>query len=181
MSFQNIDMYNRLLLLDNLRCLCLHLGFNNHRLTHRSTTTTTTSQLLDMAMGSPRRRLQHLSEHRMAAPCLLSPAVPSTVQHGTWSRTPPRNVDPFNGTTSTYRTWNARVKEHVMGKQPGWMRVIQLIETEAKPFTTEMIRGFDEIDGKPVDCAWLSNHFWSLICSNVTNDVFTHRVAFAGG
>ena len=93
---------------------------------------------------------------------------------------PPRNVDPFNGTTSTYRTWNARVKEHVMGKQPGWMRVIQLIEAEPKPYTNVMIKTFDEIDGKPVDCAWLSNHLWSLICSNVTNDVFTHRVAFAG-
>ena len=68
-----------------------------------------------------------------------------------------------------------------MAKQPGWMRVLQLIENENKPFTNASIQLWDEIDGKDVNVPWLSSHLWPLVCSNVTNDVFTHRVAFAGG
>ena len=68
-----------------------------------------------------------------------------------------------------------------MAKQPGWMRVLQIIESEPKPLTHAIISEFDEIDGTDVDVSWLSQHLWALTCANITNDVHAHRVAFAGG
>ena len=77
--------------------------------------------------------------------------------------------------------WANRMKDHMMSKQPGWMRVFETVEAQTMPITNSMIQTYTEIDGVLIDVPWLSQHRWALICANVINEVHTHRVACAGG
>ena len=93
----------------------------------------------------------------------------------------PENINPFDGVSIHYRTWATRIRLHMMSKQTGWLRILELTESEQKPLTKERIASFKEVDSKPVNVAWLSQHLWALICNNVTNAVQVHAVALAGG
>ena len=76
--------------------------------------------------------------------------------------------NPFDGTAAKYRTWSARVKNHLMGSQRGWLRVLQVAEQSADPLTLSFLSG-TKIDGKEIDLVCLSQLVWAFVCNIMTN------------
>ena len=68
-----------------------------------------------------------------------------------------------------------------MGKQTAWLRILDLIEMGKEPFTTDRVAELDQVDGKPVDLTWISQHLWALIVGNSSAGVQSQATALAGG
>ena len=67
-----------------------------------------------------------------------------------------------------------------MTKNPGWLRVLQLMEMQTSPITFERLRRIHTIDGCPVNAVWLSKALWAFVTEICTPGVNAVKTIWAG-
>ena len=95
-----------------------------------------------------------------------------------------KELKPFNGTDSAYRTWASRVKDHFKEVNPDWALVFSEIEKQkcAIPLSSQvMSQLFSDSHMVQVDFRWITNALWTFIGKNVTDSLYGNRSPMANG
>ena len=95
-----------------------------------------------------------------------------------------KELKPFQGTDSTYRTWAGRVRDHFKEVNSDWGLVFSEIEkqTSTIPMSAQTIANLFTAERQvQIDFAWISNVLWTFIGKNVSDTLYANRSAMASG
>ena len=95
-----------------------------------------------------------------------------------------KELKPFQGTDSTYRTWASRVRDHFKEVNSDWGLVFSEIEKQpaAIPMSNQtMSQLLSDNQLVQVDFRWVSNVLWTFIGKNVSDVLYGNRSAMASG
>ena len=96
-----------------------------------------------------------------------------------------KELKPFNGSDSSYRTWANRVKDHFKEANKYWALVFAEIERQpsAIPLSAQGMSFLQGPGGErvQVDFAWVSNVLWTFIGRNIIDTMYSNRSAIASG
>ena len=95
-----------------------------------------------------------------------------------------KELKPFQGTDSTYRTWAGRVRDHFKEVNSDWGLVFSEIEKQKStiPMSAQHFSaGLTAERQVQVDFAWISNVLWTFIGRNVSDTLYGNRSAMASG
>ena len=95
-----------------------------------------------------------------------------------------KELKPFQGTDSTYRTWAGRVRDHFKEVNSDWGLVFSEIEKQKStiPMSAQIFSAVLTAERQvQVDFAWISNVLWTFIGRNVSDTLYGNRSAMASG
>ena len=95
-----------------------------------------------------------------------------------------KELKPFQGTDSTYRTWASRVRDHFKEVNSDWGLVFSEIEKQKTtiPMSSQVSTSLFTTDRQvQVDFAWISNVLWTFIGKNISDVLYMNRSAMANG
>ena len=96
-----------------------------------------------------------------------------------------KELKPFNGSDSNYRTWASRVKDHFKEANKYWALVFAEIERQQSviPLSAQVMSFLQGPGGErvQVDVAWVSNVLWTFIGRNIIDTMYSNRSAIASG
>ena len=95
-----------------------------------------------------------------------------------------KELKPFQGTDSTYRTWAGRVRDHFKEVNADWGLVFSEIEKQKStvPMSSQISTSLFTTERQvQVDFAWISNVLWTFIGKNISDTLYGNRSAMASG
>ena len=104
-----------------------------------------------------------------------------------WSTTEAKvskELRPFNGTHTTYKTWANRVKDHFIKKNADWHYLFREVEAQKAPIARDLLK-VSWLNGNgytmEVDVGWCASALWTFIGEHVIDTVYNNRNVLAGG
>ena len=95
-----------------------------------------------------------------------------------------KELKPFNGSDSAYRTWAGRVRDHFKEVNRDWALVFAEIEKQQSviPMSSQ-IMCYLGAPGRQVqvDFSWISNVLWTFLGKHIIDSMYGHRSAVASG
>ena len=95
-----------------------------------------------------------------------------------------KELKPFNGSDSAYRTWAGRVRDHFKEVNRDWALVFAEIEKQQTviPMNSQNLC-YLTAPGRQVqvDFAWVTNVLWTFLGKHIVDSMYGHRSAVASG
>ena len=95
-----------------------------------------------------------------------------------------KELKPFNGSDSAYRTWAGRVRDHFKEVNRDWALVFAEIEKQQTviPMNSQTLCYlFAPGRQVQVDFAWVTNVLWTFLGKHIVDSMYGHRSAVASG
>ena len=75
---------------------------------------------------------------------------------------------PFDDTMEKYKGWRDLMREHLLGSNQGYGRIIDEVERRRDPITMAGLQLNPTMDGMNCDLVWITRQLWTFISRNVT-------------
>ena len=75
---------------------------------------------------------------------------------------------PVDGTLEKYKEWRDLMREHLLGSNQGYGRIIYEVEKRRDPILMAGLQANPIMDGMTCDLVWITRQLWTVLSRNVT-------------
>ena len=75
---------------------------------------------------------------------------------------------PFDGDIGEFREWRELMRDHLLGANQGYGRIIWELENCKEPVTMNVLHANPTLPGMNLDLVWITRQLWTCMSRNVT-------------
>lgn len=88
---------------------------------------------------------------------------------------------PFDGDILHYRKWRDNMRDHLLGSNQGYGRILHEIESGTTPLTMEYLAQKNNLRGMFIDMTWITKTLWAFVTSQANNTTRKSIRTLVGG